>query len=105
MDNIIKQIIEIDRIACEKTKKAEQKRVQELDKLESLKSSIVKNWDKNNQSVIDGIKSERFKILNQDIGKINEDRDKKINQINNIYLKYKEEWSQAIFDNIINKVD
>ncbi len=105
MDDIIKKIIEIDKKACYKKKQAENKKLEEINNIKKIKDDIINKWNKKNTKEIENIKLEQEKSIKQQLEIIENKKQQKIDNLNNIYIKEHEKWELEIFKSIINEVN
>lgn len=101
MDNIIKQIIEIDKKASEKTENAKQKKIKELEILEIKKQEIINQWSEKNRNEIETIKNSYEIKLQEKIKMLEADTYRKISKLKKTYEEKHEYWEQEIFKKII----
>jgi len=102
MDNVIRRIIAIEDQAQEIISSIKEKEEQLNGDVEREALAISKNIEEQSDKKIEQIKVTENEYLNAQIEVVRHNTSVQLEKINSIYDKNKQQWIDAVFENVIN---
>lgn len=100
MENLVDKIVEIDKIASEKVKAAENEKASSFLDIERLKQDIIDEINKTAQSKLESFEKSEKESAEDEIKKIEEQKSKKIDSLKNMHKNNIDSWT----DNLVGRI-
>lgn len=103
MENLVDKIIEIDKVAEEKMKVAEQDNVALMQQIEQRKQEIIDEINKNAKEKLNDFESAQQATAQEEMSKLEQEKEQAIEKLQKIYQDQHDHWTDQLVERILKK--